>query len=88
MALTSTASGAGTDQRELVSAQGDDKFMTSGRWSSKNCEDGSGPPGKAATAADQSTAARECNQNTLACYGACFATALLNRAAGSGTENQ
>jgi putative transposase len=44
---TGTASGAETGQDSaLVNAQGDDKFMPSGRWSSTNCEDGSTAPHK------------------------------------------
>jgi putative transposase len=57
VAATGTASGAGTHRDIPVNAQGDDTFMPSGRWSSLNCEDGTGQPGKAATAAEQSTAA-------------------------------
>jgi putative transposase len=53
---TSTASGAGTDQRQLVNAQGEAKFMATARCASVNCEDGSGPPGKAATATRQRVA--------------------------------
>ena len=42
---TGTASGAETSQdTALANAQGDDKFMPSGRWSSTNCEDGSTTP--------------------------------------------
>lgn len=42
---TGTASGAGTSQGDaLANAQGDDRFMLSGRWSSTNCEDGSTAP--------------------------------------------
>jgi putative transposase len=57
VAVTGTASGAATDQRQLVNAQGEAKFMATARRASLNCEDGSGQPGKAATAAEQSTAA-------------------------------
>jgi putative transposase len=58
---TGTASGAGTGQGStLANAQGDDKFMPSGRWSSTNCEDGSTAPHKeqrrTATAARQQVA--------------------------------
>jgi putative transposase len=45
---TGTASGAGTStllrRGSRANAQGDDKFMPSGRWSSTNCEDGSTAP--------------------------------------------
>ena len=44
---TGTASGAGTSTllwASRANAQGDDKFMPSGRWSSTNCEDGSTAP--------------------------------------------
>ena len=45
---TGTASGAGTStlfpRGSHADAQGDDKFMPSGRWSSTNCEDGSTAP--------------------------------------------
>ena len=58
VAVTGTASGAATGQRQLVNAQGEAKFMATARCASlMNCEDGSGQPGKAATAAEQSTAA-------------------------------
>jgi hypothetical protein len=57
VAVTGSASGAATDQRQLVNAQGEAKFMATARCASLNCEDGSGQPGKAATAAEQSTAA-------------------------------
>jgi putative transposase len=57
VAVTGTASGAATDQRQLVNAQGEAKFMATARCASSNCEDGSGQPGKSATAAEQSTAA-------------------------------
>jgi putative transposase len=55
-----TASGAGTGRNPLpANAQGEERFMPTGRCSSTNCEDGTGPigPGKTATAAEQSTAA-------------------------------
>lgn len=55
-----TASGAGTGRNPLpANAQGEEKFMPTGRCSSTNCEDGTGPTrsGKTATAAEQSTAA-------------------------------
>lgn len=55
-----TASGAGTG-RNLVSAnaQGEERFMPTGRCSSTNCEDGTEPtsPDRTVTAAEQSTAA-------------------------------
>ena len=54
---TGTASGAGTGQGNLANAQGDDKFMPSGRWSSTNCEDSTAPADQTATAAEQSAAA-------------------------------
>jgi putative transposase len=57
VAATSTASGAGTDQHQLVNAQGEAKFMDMSRCASSNCVDGTGQSGKAATAAEQSTAA-------------------------------
>jgi|SRR5579875_2441247 len=42
---TGTASGAGTGQGDaLANAQGDDRFMPLGRWSSANCEDGRTAP--------------------------------------------
>jgi putative transposase len=55
-----TASGAGTGRNPVpANAQGEEKFMPTGRCSSTNCEDGTGPtrPDKTATAAEQSTAA-------------------------------
>jgi putative transposase len=55
-----TASGAGTGRNPVpANAQGEERFMPTGRCSSPNCEDGTGPtrPGKTATAAEQSTAA-------------------------------
>ena len=55
-----TASGAGTGRNPVpANAQGEEKFMPSGRCSSLNCEDGTGPtgPDKTATAGEQSTAA-------------------------------
>ena len=57
VAVTGTASGAGTDRGNPVNAQGEAKFMATARCASANCEDGSGQPGKTATAAEQSTAA-------------------------------
>jgi transposase len=57
VAVTGTASGAATDRGNLVNAQGEAKFMAIARCAPLNCEDGSGQPGKAATAAEQSTAA-------------------------------
>jgi putative transposase len=55
-----TASGAGTGRNRVpANAQGEERFMPTGRCSSMNCEDGTGPsrPDKTATAAEQSTAA-------------------------------
>jgi putative transposase len=55
-----TASGAGTCRTPVpANAQGEERFMPTGRCSSTNCEDGTGPvrPDKTATAAEQSTAA-------------------------------
>lgn len=43
-AVNGTGSGPGTGQGDPANAQGDDKFMPSGRWSSTNCEDGSTAP--------------------------------------------
>jgi len=57
-----TASGAETGQNPVpANAQGEERFMPTGRCSSTNCEDGTGPTrlGKTAAAAEQSTAARE-----------------------------
>lgn len=55
-----TASGAGTGRNPVpANAQQEERFMPTGRCSSPNCEDGTGPtgPDKTATAAEQSTAA-------------------------------
>ena len=55
-----TASGAGTGRNPVpANAQGEERFMPSGRCPSKNCEDGTDPTrsDKTATAAEQSTAA-------------------------------
>ena len=57
VAATGTASGAVTDRGSPVNAPGEAKFMATARCASLNCEDGSGQPGKAATVAEQSTAA-------------------------------
>ena len=43
-AVNGTGSGPGTGPGNPANAQGDDKFMPSGRWSSTNCEDGSTAP--------------------------------------------
>lgn len=59
---TGTASGAGTStllpRSTRASAQGDEKFMPSGRWSSTNCEDGasSREPDRTVTATRQRVA--------------------------------
>jgi putative transposase len=57
VAVTGTASGAGTDRGDPVNAQGEAEFMARARCASANCGDGTGPPGKTATAAERSTAA-------------------------------
>ena len=66
-----TASGAGTG-RNLVpaNAPGEERFMPTGRCSSPNCEDGTGPtrPEKTATAVEQSTACPPCDL-ALRCSG-------------------
>jgi hypothetical protein len=53
-----TASGAGTGRGAApANAQGEERYMDTSRCSLANCEDSTGPPGKVATAAEQSTAA-------------------------------